>query len=195
MKGKGAKVDKELQPLWESLKRLHYQLREQTRSKYNRVNPFIEDLFEWEEKGRYFGCKNTRIYDSATVIGNVKLGDGCWVGPFVMLDGTGGLSIGNNVDFSTGVKVFSHDTVKRALTGSKHPIEFAPVRIGNNCFIGTDAVILKGARLGDRCVVAANSLVSGRFPANTIVGGVPAKKIGMVIIKGKDVHLKYSGGK
>jgi acetyltransferase-like isoleucine patch superfamily enzyme len=195
MKGRGAKVDKELLPLWESLKRLHFQLRDDTRSKYNRVNPFIEDLFEWEEKGRYFGSKNTRIYDSATIIGNVKLGDGCWVGPFVMLDGTGGLTIGDNVDFSTGVKVFSHDTVKRALTGGKHPTEFAPVEIGSNCFIGTDAVILKGARLGDRCVVAANSLVNGRFPANSIVAGIPAKRIGTVVVNGTKAHLKYAGGK
>jgi len=195
MKKKGTSIDDDLLPLWDKLKRLHYQLRNHTKSKYNRVNPFIEDLFEWEEKGRYFGCKKTRIYDSATVMGNVRLGDGCWVGPFVMLDGTGGLTVGDNVDFSTGVKVFSHDTVRRALSGGMHPTEFAPVSIGSNCFIGTDAVILKGSKLGDRCVVAANSLVNGRFPANSIVAGVPAKRIGSVVVKGKDVHLKYAGGK
>ena len=47
--------------------------------------------------------------------------------------------------------------------------------MGNNCWIGAGAVFLDGAELGDGCVVAANAVVTKQFPANSIVGGVPAK--------------------
>jgi acetyltransferase-like isoleucine patch superfamily enzyme len=184
-------IDDELIPLWEQLKKLHFQLRDCTSSKYKRVNPFNEDLFEWEEKGEYFNSEGTRIYDSATIMGDVKFGKNCWVGPFVMLDGTGGLTIGDWVDFSSGVKIFSHDTVKRALTGGKHPTEYAPVGIGSNCFIGTDTVILKGVNIGNHSVIAANSLVNKSFTDYSIVGGMPARKIGTVEIENDNVHLNY----
>ena len=177
--------------LWKELKSLHYKLRKSTKMLHNRVNPFVENLFQWEEKGKYFGSKGTRIYDSATIMGDVKLGDNVWIGPFCMVDGTGGLKIGDYVDMSTGVKIFTHDTVKRALTGGIHEIEYAPVSIGNYTFIGSDTVILKGVEIGDQCVIAANSLVNKSFPDRTIIGGVPAKKIGTVEIENSDVHLKY----
>lgn len=53
----------------------------------------------------------------------------------------------------------------------------APVRIGNHVWIGTRAVILKGAKIGDGCIVAAESLVTKSFPDNCLIGGVPAKII------------------
>lgn len=53
----------------------------------------------------------------------------------------------------------------------------APIRIGNHVWIGTRAVILKGAKIGDGCIVAAGSLVTKSFPDNCLIGGVPAKII------------------
>lgn len=53
----------------------------------------------------------------------------------------------------------------------------APVRIGNHVWIGTRAVILKGAKIGDGCIVAAGSVVTKSFPDNCLIGGVTAKII------------------
>lgn len=53
------------------------------------------------------------------------------------------------------------------------------IKIGNNCWIGSGAVFLDGAELGDGCVVGANAVVTKRFPTNSVVGGVPAKIIKM----------------
>lgn len=51
------------------------------------------------------------------------------------------------------------------------------IKIGNNCWIGSGVVFLDGAEIGDGCVVAANAVVTKKFPPNSIIGGLPAKII------------------
>ncbi len=52
-----------------------------------------------------------------------------------------------------------------------------PITIGKNCFIGCNAIILKGTVLGDGCVVGAGAVVSGRYPAHSVIAGNPARVI------------------
>lgn len=51
------------------------------------------------------------------------------------------------------------------------------VVIGENVWIGNNVTILKDSHVGDNSIVAAGAVVSGRFPENVIIGGVPAKII------------------
>lgn len=51
------------------------------------------------------------------------------------------------------------------------------VSIGNNVWIGNNVIILKNSTIGDNSIVAAGSVVSGVYPSNVIIGGVPAKVI------------------
>jgi serine acetyltransferase len=51
----------------------------------------------------------------------------------------------------------------------------APVRLERNVWVGAGARLLRGARVGEGSVVAANAVVRGEFPARTIIGGVPAR--------------------
>jgi acetyltransferase-like isoleucine patch superfamily enzyme len=184
-------LDKELLALWKQLQSLHFKLREYTKRKYNRVNPFVEDLFEWKEKGRFFGGRNVTIYDSTTVTGNVQIGDNTWIGPFCSLDGTGKLTIGSFCSISAGVQILTHDTVKWALSGGKEPYEYSPVSIGDCCFIGTGAVILRGIRIGNHCLIGANSVVNKDIPDSSIAAGAPAEVMGTVEIEHRKVNLRY----
>ena len=52
-----------------------------------------------------------------------------------------------------------------------------PIIIGDDVWIGANAVILPGVTIGKHCVVAAGAVVTKDVPDNTIVGGVPAKEI------------------
>jgi acetyltransferase-like isoleucine patch superfamily enzyme len=56
-------------------------------------------------------------------------------------------------------------------------LKTAPVKIGDNVWIGMGAVILKGVTIGDNSVVAAGAIVSKSIPANTIVAGNPAEVV------------------
>ncbi len=50
-------------------------------------------------------------------------------------------------------------------------------RIGENCFIGGQSLILPGITIGDQCIIGAGSIVTKSVPSNTIVAGNPAKVI------------------
>lgn len=99
-----------------------------------------------------------------------------------------GITIGDNTAIGGNVKILDNDF---------HPIEFEernrlledpqggnselipakPIRIGKNCFVGCNAIILKGTVLGDGCVVGAGAVVAGEFESNSVIVGNPARVI------------------
>ena len=143
---------------------------------WNRSLPLADYIVDrWEKaSGLGFG-EGSSIYDSALVIGNVKVGKNTWIGPFTLLDGSGGLTIGENCSISAGVQIYSHDTVSWATSGGKMPPLQAPVQIGNRCFIGPNVIIGKGVQIGDGCVIGANSFVNKDIPSGMKAWGTPAR--------------------
>ena len=119
--------------------------------------------------------KGTSVYDSAIVIGDVAVGEGTWIGPFELLDGSGGLTIGSHCSISAGVQIYTHDTVAWALSTGAREADRAPVVIGDGCYVGPNAVISKGVTIGDRCVVGSNSFVNSDLPNDSRAWGVPAR--------------------
>ena len=87
--------------------------------------------------------------------GGVTLGDGC--------------QIGHNVVFAT-----LNDELPAERRGVTRP---APIVLGKKVWVGSNATILQGVTIGDNAVVAAGAVVTKDVPANTIVGGVPARVI------------------
>ena len=170
--------------LLNGLRGLHSKMRDFTRVNYRRINPSNEDFFPWKERGAYWlgEDKNVTIYNSATLIGDVEIGHNCWIGPFTLLDGGAGLKIGDFCSIATGVQIVTHDTVRWSLSGGKCSYEYAPVTIGRCCFIGTHAVITKGVSIGEHCLIGAGAIVTKDVPPFSIVGGVPAKIIGRVVL-------------
>lgn len=88
--------------------------------------------------------------------------------------------IGERCKIGGNVRIFDHDFHStdasiRCTSADRTNIRSAPVEIGNDCFIGTNAIILKGTRLGDRVIVAAGSVVFGLdVPPDSLVKGNPA---------------------
>lgn len=160
--------------------------------RFNRVLPIGELLSDRWEKAKYLGFgEGTSIYDSALVLGQVTVGKNTWVGPNVILDGSGQLAIGNNCSISAGVHIYTHDTVHWAVSGGKSPYEYKPVIIADNCFIGPQSIISSGVTIGKHSIVGANSFVNKSVENNTIVAGNPAKKIGEVIFDKGKVQINY----
>ena len=130
------------------------------------------------EKAKYLGFGvNTSIYDSSVVLGDVIVGKNTWIGPFTVLDGSGGLKIGSNCSISSGVQIYSHDSVDWAISGGKSSYNYQPTEIGDNCYIGPNSIISKGVSIGSGTIVGANSYVNKSFPVNSKIAGSPAKLI------------------
>lgn len=118
-------------------------------------------------------------HSHAWITGDPEIGDGTWIGAFTVLDGSGGLRIGAGCDISCGVHVYTHNTVRRCVTGRVYPhVDRAPVTIGDRVFVGANAVVLMGVTIGDEAVVGAGAVVTTDVPARTVVAGVPARPIG-----------------
>ena len=162
----------------EEIIKVYKTLRQEKNEKHQRVLPFGDYFSDRWEKAKYLGFgENSSIYDSSLVIGDVKVGKNTWIGPFTILDGSGSLSIGDNCSISAGVQIYSHDSVKWAISGGSSLYEYASVYIGNRCYIGPNTVISSGVKLGDGCIVGVNSFVNCSFPAGSKIAGSPAKII------------------
>tara|TARA_Y100001980_G_C14540948_1_gene318808 strand:- start:1589 stop:2143 length:555 start_codon:yes stop_codon:yes gene_type:complete len=180
--------------LKKELIKLQKQLRNETKKKYDRINPFMEDLTDWKERGEFFFGKNKNItvYNTCTISGDVEVGENTWIGPYTALDGGKfGIKIGKNCSISSGVNIVTHDSVKWALSGGKEIYDQKAISIGNNCFIGTNAFVSKGVKIGNYCVVGAGAVVTKDVPDCSIVLGVPATIRGSVSIEDGKVSLVY----
>jgi acetyltransferase-like isoleucine patch superfamily enzyme len=169
------------------LRELHLSLQMSMKERWNRSLPFEDELFDRWERAQFLGFGNqSSIYQQSYVYGDVRVGAHTWVGPMTLLDGTGGLTIGDYCSISAGVQIYTHDTVKWALTAGKAVHAHGPVVIGNCCHIGALSIVVKGVTIGDHCVVGAHSFVNRDVPAYTVVAGVPARPIGTVEMIGED---------
>jgi len=162
--------------LLEELKRVWEEQTRKVQLKWQRSVSFGDLVSDRWKRAEMLGFgANTSIYDSALVLGNVTVGTDTWIGPQTVLDGSGGLTIGDNCSISAGVQIYTHDTVEWATSGGTSPVERAPVKIGNRCYIGPNAIITKGVTIGDGCVIGANSLVNKSLPDGVRAWGTPCR--------------------
>ncbi|MCH5170911.1 MAG: acyltransferase [Oscillospiraceae bacterium] len=78
--------------------------------------------------------------------------------------------VGAGTEFGPSVYIYDHDHDFRAEGGVKAgKFKTAPVKIGNNVWIGANTMILRGTTIGNNCVIGAGSVVSGRIPDNSVL--------------------------
>ena len=83
------------------------------------------------------------------------------------------ISIGDNCSISNGVIIIAHDASTYKFTDGY--TKLGKVEIKENCYIGTNAIILPGVSIGPNVLIAAGSVVNKNIPPNSCVAGVPAR--------------------
>ena len=160
---------------YKKILKIFHNIRNQKKRNFNRVLSFGDYFVDRWEKAKYlnFG-EGSSIYDSSIILGNVKVGLNSWIGPFVILDGSGGkLEIGNNCNISAGVQIYTHNTVDKVIF--EDHIKQKNVYIGDNVYIGPNTVISMGVKIGNFVIIGANSFVNKDIQSNSKAYGTPIK--------------------
>lgn len=113
--------------------------------------------------------------------GIVDIGEGCEIFNGVSFGSEPYLvKLGNKVRIASGVRFVTHDGglwVIRNMGWSPNADKMGTITIGDNVFIGFNAIVMPGVSIGSNVVIGAGSVVSKNIPDNTVVAGVPAKEI------------------
>lgn len=119
------------------------------------------------------------IDNGATILayGNVAIGDHVYIGTGVYIDGRGGLTIGAGTRIAPGARIIAFNHSLHA----HEPDTMKGITIGRDVWIGANCVILDGVTIGDGAVVAAGAVVRRNVPPSTLVGGVPAREIRLIV--------------
>lgn len=109
---------------------------------------------------------------------NIRIGKRVFINSGCRFQDQGGITIGDD-------SLLGHNVVLATLNHSVEPARRkdmtpAAIVIRNNVWIGSNATILPGVTIGDNAIVAAGAVVTKDIPANTVVGGVPAKVLKMI---------------
>ena len=97
------------------------------------------------------------------------IGDRVYFNEGAMLSCKESIRIGSGCRFGPNVKVFDNDHRFDAEHGVSSEHKASPVRIGENCWLGANVVILRGTAIGDNCVIGAGCVVKGNIPAGSLV--------------------------
>lgn len=121
--------------------------------------------------------EGTKIVGPVTCTGTLRIGENCWIGRDLTVNGNGTVTIGDNCDLAPNVMFLTGghqigDGSRRAGKGETYSIS-----VGAGTWIGARATIMKDVHIGSGCVVAACACVGTDIADHVLAGGVPAKPI------------------
>jgi acetyltransferase-like isoleucine patch superfamily enzyme len=179
--------------LAEAITALYGTLQGRMQERWKRDLPFAELLFDRWDRARSLGFgEGSSAYHLSYFYGDVRVGEHAWIGPYTLIDGSGGsVTIGNYCVISAGVHVYTHDTVAWAVSGGRAPYVHAPVVIEDCCYLGAQVIVAKGVRIGAHSVIGAGSFVNHDIPPYAVAVGSPARVVGRVEIDDGTVTLRY----
>ena len=156
------------------------------------LNIALGNHFKMEQGSRLFIQKDWRIGNHVQIATNcalfsrespsagiLSIGDNTHIGDNTIIDVADDVSIGETVAIGPNCVIYSHDHgyESDAVAAWKGPLVTRPVMIEDHAWIGSGVTILPGVTIGSRAVVAAGSVVTKDVEANTVYGGIPARKI------------------
>jgi acetyltransferase-like isoleucine patch superfamily enzyme len=125
----------------------------------------------------------------------LTVGDNSAIGDYSFIGCAGGVSIGNNVLMGQRVSLHSqnHDFDDIGTPIRSQGVSDQPISIGDDCWLGAGSIILAGVRLGPGCVVAAGTVVTRSFEANSVIMGVPAELVRLRAAAERGLHSADGG--
>ena len=129
------------------------------------------------------------VFPTATVIGSVKIGSNCFIGPNAVLRGDWGhIEIGDGVNIQDTCVIHSipdDDTVIGDNCHIGHGAIVHQCELGNHVLVGINSIIMDFSKIGDECIIGAGAVVprNSQYESRSLALGIPAKIIGTVTDK------------
>ena len=101
--------------------------------------------------------------------GVLEIGEGTYFNRFCMISAHEHVTIGKHCMFGPGVKIFDNNHVHSPECGVSGQLATGAISIGDNCWVASNAIILKGAHVGKNCVIGAGCVVRGTVPDGSVV--------------------------
>ena len=101
--------------------------------------------------------------------GVLEIGEGTYFNRYCMISAHERVTVGKHCMFGPGVKIFDNNHRYSPDTGVSSVLKTAPISIGDNSWVCSDVIILKGTRIGKNCVVGAGCIVRGEIPDGSVV--------------------------
>lgn len=119
---------------------------------------------------------NIAVWGRGPGQGRITIGDYALITPGVRISASDSIEIGDNCMIASGAYITDSDWhgIYDRIERNAVP---APIRIGNNVWIGDRATVLKGVTIGDNSIVGAGAVVARDVPANVVVAGNPARVV------------------
>lgn len=112
-----------------------------------------------------------RLILNCSSSGRISIGNGVFFNNGCSINAKDSITIGDNCIFGEDVKIYDHnhrfDTVNRLIKEQGYSCK--PVVIGENCWVGSNTIILAGSSIGNNAVIAAGCVIKGEIPANVVV--------------------------
>lgn len=101
--------------------------------------------------------------------GNLKIGDRTYMNRYCIISCHNNISIGKNCMFGPSVYIFDNNHKFAKDKGVSHELLTGEITIGDNCWLASSVIILKGAKIGNNCVIGAGCIINYEVPDNTII--------------------------
>ena len=151
-----------------------------TIEKYTSIDGFASQKLTFGDNSRIGAYSLITCTSHMSYFGRgIKIGSNTAIGQFSEFGSAGGIEIGNDVIM--GSYISFHSENHNFFDGSKlireQGVTHSGIKLGNNIWVGAKPTFLDGSVVGNNCVIAAGAVVTGIFPDNVLIGGVPTKII------------------
>jgi maltose O-acetyltransferase len=143
---------------------------------------FTKEIFPYPLRNIYLRIYGIKVPFTSSIhrrcrffhIGKFSIGKNSVINSGCYLDNRRGIFIGNNTAIAHDTKIY---TLGHNINSCKFETKGASVKIGSNCFIFSNVLIMPGVNIGDGAVILPGAVVTKSVPAYEIYGGNPARKI------------------
>lgn len=149
-----------------------------TIEKYTRLDGYAKEKIELGDNVKIGAYSNLLSTSHFSKYGKgLKMGNNSAIGDYTHFGAPGGIVIGDDVIMGSYISFHSenHNFQDTSKLIREQGVTSKGIILGNNIWVGAKVTFLDGSKIGNNSVVAAGAVVNGEFPANVVIGGVPAK--------------------